>query len=432
MASSSTKVDSYTRNSFSVDYSDYSSDETDEVEPPQRHPAVEVIVDAPRTSAVPESDSDSEIISISDDSAVEPESPTSSPPVHEEAGAPKIPELILDTIKMHEERRRALEVSDPNYAAHFIENVPIYEATSDQESSYADEDVFDESLPRHRSSWKARSPVETAPYPPDWTCNADTCRADHRQPSPSDAAMAKPPQPSTRAPPFAIPTVRLPGMDQITSRLSPDAAVEYCTRSPYAWAGQNSVLWEAPAVPRGGYPYCNDPEMAPAHQDYDWAATSQWNTPMPAEYQAESTRAPIPIQGFGESSVKAGKKRKLDEVEETTAMSNVSIPEQHKSTATEAMSNEAQVPESVNTGSQTYDLLPIEVTQTVESLKSPPAPKVASPRKKHKRSKDDTGARHTKKGSSFAKLAATALVGAAVGVAGTILGLVALPPDFFV
>ena len=438
MASSSNKVENYSRNSFSVDYSDFSSDEIEEAEPPRHDPMVEVIIDAPRPFAVPESDTDSEIVSISDDSADEPESPTSSPLGPEEAGAPKVTETTLDII-MREEQQKALEVPESTSVVNLRDTdprvqsseSPLFEATADQESLYADEDVFDGSMPKHRP-WKLRTTGTTPPIPHNEVESADNDRTDHRQPSPSDAAMAKPPQPSTRAPPFAMPAMRLPGIDQVTSTLSPHATLGSDIRNCYAWAGQNAVLYEAPAVPRQENSYWTPADTVPAYQDYDWAATSQWNTPMPAEFQAPSTCVARPAQVVGESSVKAGKKRKLDEVEEATAVSIVSTPEQYERLPTESLSNEAQVPDSLNTGSQTYNLLPIEVSQTIDSLKSPRPPGIASPRKKHKKCREDSGARHTKRGSGFARLAATALAGAAVGVAGTIFGLVALPPDFFV
>jgi hypothetical protein len=89
-------------------------------------------------------------------------------------------------------------------------------------------------------------------------------------------------------------------------------------------------------------------------------------------------------------------------------------------------------PTAVQAGEREVSADPvIDVDSVAEMIKSP-APAVAEPvRKKQKTDQVDAGG-HATGGSSYTKFAVTALAGAAAGAIGTILGLAALPQDFFV
>lgn len=130
----------------------------------------------------------------------------------------------------------------------------------------------------------------------------------------------------------------------------------------------------------------------------------------------EPTPIMAPLLATDPSS-SAGRKRKADAINEESSLIPGSIEDPTRQPADVIMFDP----------SSSLDLQPI--VETVETISIPyPAPT----RKKVKKSKRDTGSRKPIIKSTVTKYVATALAGAALGAAGTIWGLVALPKDFFV
>lgn len=248
-----------------------------------------------------------------------------------------------------------------------------------------------------------------------------------RDPSPSDAAMVKPVVDSVRGPPFepvASPTA--------ASSIKPELE----TRSDNAWAGHNAVLYD-PSMPLmtpvyDPYPYpMAAPSMINPH------AVPQWNPMLNSYYQQQPHEAMPFAQDQRSWLPQVDRKRKADEMskdEEAEFRGSASAlrPEPPTVTPTRMVQERYSATSDgtiVHVGTTN---VPVLTVSSVADLIKSPTPAAAEPtRKKQKRSERDSG-RRTVQGSSYAKFAVTALAGAAVGAVGAVLGLAALPQDFFV
>ena len=235
-----------------------------------------------------------------------------------------------------------------------------------------------------------------------------------RDPSPSDAAMVKPP-PHARLQPFGemaseSPIPEIPSVLPSYISIPPEPS-----RNTRAWAGHNSVLYEE--VPQDSFAMSQDwPALAYKH-DGGVSPANSYGLPLPMSMNYDSLSA-LPEAAAAPATIHSAptlsQKRKADHMSDD----DVLVPDTNLA---------APVPAAQEPTINPSELNPVVMLETIESIKSPePA------RKKVKKHKHDSGSRKSKKHSSFAKFAATAFAGAAVGAAGTIWGLVSLPNDWFV
>ena len=242
-----------------------------------------------------------------------------------------------------------------------------------------------------------------------------------REPSPSDAAMVKPP-PQTLSGPFnppmspAEPRTVLSNMPPYL----PEPSQSQPGRSASAWAGHNSVLYDAMPQPFDYMPYFPDPPpQASGPADFGWCGYRPDTVdlthldPLRYHYSHGLNSTTSPVLPARDVAPGPSQKRKADQISED----NVLVPDTNKDVPAQDVAMSTVDP---------AELHPIVVTETTESIKSPqPA------RKKVKKNKHDTGARKHSRGSTFAKYAATAVVSAAAGAVGALGILVALPEKYF-
>ena len=232
-----------------------------------------------------------------------------------------------------------------------------------------------------------------------------------RDPSPSDAAMVKPVSEAVRAPPFT-------GQ---ASQQEPSASINpgLVFRPESAWAGHNSVLYDAPLSVPSMSDFYRNPVPPPMPRTY--AAAAWGATPLDFFNQTPAQVAATPpysahLPSFAQP---LSRKRKAEDMEEGVDAFGPS--------------GEAPVVKSMpaaQEGERLDDEIPL-LHSVADTLKSPAPPTTDSPRKKQKTEKNKARIR-AQKGTSFTKYAMTALTGAAIGAVGTVLGLAALPQDFFV
>jgi hypothetical protein len=371
---------------------------------------------------VPESDvSDDQLSIISDESLLSDEdSPTSSPMDH---FGPE--EAVPTSLQSEQKRSEARDHID---------------IVADEDSYYEDSSIFDDDDeeprrlgPDHEAEqaskcWQS-SPLDVprpgrdlsqssllSPSPP----KARAMRA----PSPSDAAMAKSAA-EARSPPFGQTLPHIPPPPAMHDDSYYPSRVRltqtHAERNASAWAGHNSGLYDTfppSMVAETYFPAAQAMRNQPADIIYtfhdDTRNTQDWYSGIPHQFSF----APLEPIDFPEAST--GQKRKADIISDD----DVVAEQPDRQLEVQAASDSSLAP-TVDPAA----LQPIVVTENVERIKSPPAEPA---RKKIKKHKQDSGARDPAKPSTFAKYAATAIAGAAVGAAGTIWGLVSLPKDFFV
>ncbi|ETN38142.1 uncharacterized protein HMPREF1541_07766 [Cyphellophora europaea CBS 101466] len=409
-------------------------------------------VDPPRRFTVPESDYSDDLVSIiSDDSANDHESPSSSPVVLQEEVT-----LISEKSAQHASdfeghaSQHARQISEeiaspaqrpwlqsqlPNVAALLeneaerlsaVKHAPVscsHEddyGVGDEESEGEEVDDFDEI-----DEFESQDP---APAEPSFSLEVPVVAMSQRDPSPSDAAMVKPTTAMSRAPPF----------DQQSPPVQDGAEVkpESGLRSDNAWAGHNAVLHE-PLPPMMAPMYDAYSPISMPDQAFDHMYQVGYYAP-PFAIPPTTPVMPAVLQRQTYPAPRVGRKRKasdmseIDEAathEEAAAMLSSATPE--LASASTAPSDDLATDVEPNVQAPV-----ITVTETVDSIKSPPPAALEPVRKKQKRSTADSGARAPGDGPTFAKLAGTALVGATFGATfgaiGVILALAALPQDFFV
>lgn len=414
--SSSTRVNEEPRNTFSADFSDDESEleQPREIPSSERDSSIEV-VEARIGFAAPESDVSDIISIVSDDPPAEQESPTSSPLCSHEQ----------DSVEGKDAEVITIDPTDP---------FPIPEITLEEELLGDPEEAFSNQFKApDRIMLSSISSLHDRPTAlqatPDTFLSVE--HREVRQPSPSDAAMVKSVAPVQRAPPFPPSQYDHDSFssDWTAAFQTLDPIVKANNRNENAWAGHNSVLYESCVMPDN--PFSQNQASGCQHQQQP--SIAPWRKlPVPTETRMPEDEMPEERHVRWESSVGKGKKRKLDDIEpdviDPTALSYTD----EGTLNTTLNPTEAQAVPSVSFEWQPNDLIPLEVTQSIESLKSPPPSVIESPRKKHKKNKEDRGARHAKKGSGFMRVAATALAGAAIGAVGTVFALASLPQDFFV
>lgn len=413
-----------------------------------REPSVEIVMPPTSTFTVPESDDGSprgtwvsgeeededeedDDLLFSEDSLTDEESPSSSPttkkpeeekPAGNLAVATSIPildALFADRTTTNLSQRKGHEPIDMTEKARFDSD----EACDGE--SYA-EDELD-----HEYS----DPPEQVDVPTTQAENLETndigiftsakvSHAQARPPSPSDAAMAKPsaePSSSTTsgAPPFS------PYYNPLLYRQS-SLAVDNPTvsgRSSSAWAGHNSVLYET--VPRPSMQEPQAPSQQPALYYPDCVLPASYNPAFKSQDSSVLASAPpvsymsiaslVQPQQLQDESDKS-KKRKADQISSDTFDSNQSHPDYLSNMLTCGTGVlDAGLPKVPNSS---IEVAATALTNSIE----------IQPRKKVKKT-------HTKAEglprSSFVKMTAATIAGMAIGAVGTIIGLAALPQDYF-
>ncbi len=238
-----------------------------------------------------------------------------------------------------------------------------------------------------------------------------------REPSPSDAAMVKPP-PQPRSGPFGEDLTSIQPLPNFPSYLS-QPTISQPGRSATAWAGHNSVLYDS--IPQPAFDYTayfpDPPPQASGSADFGWCGYQPDITDQadlgPTRYVYDRGITAPALPAF-HTALGTRQKRKADHISEDIIL----VPDTNK----DMPAHNAAMPTVHPT-----ELHPIVVTETTESIESPEPAK-----KKVKKNKHDSGARKVSKRSTFAKYAATAVVSAAAGAVGAIGLLVALPKEYFV
>ncbi|KAJ9603832.1 hypothetical protein H2200_011353 [Cladophialophora chaetospira] len=465
------------RNSFSVDY--YSGDEISseilgeqeeddyEIYEEERHiseadddiqiiqdsarqPSIEIIMPPTRTFTVPESDDGStregsSHAEISDEEV--DESPVSSPIIpgnaneaETETEAKKSKIVTLSTscsIAPGESasNRGQPETSQPSAAGHVDVNEVTYWSESDESSevsSYAGDEPWNDHFASFGESYNASCHDEIAGPSiagPSSSSGATQHQEHIRPPSPSDAAMPKPPghlpKPfTTSAPPFnTFQPHGAPGSDMAGAALRPSSA----------WAGHNSVLWEpmppynlpAPLPPAFSYPR---PEFG-SYQAPSMAMSTQPMSPL---------SIPSLVEQQSERNKGISRKRKADDMSSDDSQSGGPLPE----LASSDVENIYQFPikeDGTTSGPATVAMedvttaytttVPSEPASTVEVDESVSSAVTEPPRKKVKTRK--AGSSKASR-NGLVKMAAATITGMAIGAVGTIIGLAALPQEYFV
>lgn len=417
------------RNYFTVDYSD------DDIESESSMISNgDISQPLPHYFAVPESDLSDEIISIASDDGPhsDQESPTSSPLALSGYEA-RCNDSKENQHPLRGVRPRGLSLGSDDRRSPSLGDSVADDEHPDQDSYYEDSDIFDEDAGKEQPMSSA--PAVSSNQQPQGSVGASQSgllavpvARPNRDPSPSDAAMVKPAV--LRCPPFETtrPTIHpLPSFFAPQNQGLPQPPPNPFERNASAWAGHNSILYDAfsPCVIETGVP--NDP-----FDRYDAANSAGESGQFPGLSVSLSDFDALGGPAIGlhtdngllnapplDVMPNAGQKRKADLISDDIVLVEDSINEPT-----------AQAAQAITlTTIDPTDLQPNVVTETIESLESPPT---APARKKLKKHKHDSGARQRGKRSTFAKYAATAMVGAAVGAIGTIWGLVTLPKDFFV
>ena len=384
--------------------------------------------------SVPESDVSDEINSVvsNDDPISEPESPTSSP-IDSLGHWNKSPQVTESRrlVRGHRlspapEDRLSPSLGEQQQGGDYYD----YDDYSGEESYYDDSSIFDGeeevvyAVPgmdqTALSEGHIYSPVNIpepgidSSQPYSLMPSSPLERYVAREPSPSDAAMVKPPA-QTLSGPFDAPMSPSEPRSLPPANLHPlsEPSQSQLGRNASAWAGHNSVLYDA--MPQ---PFDNTAYFASGHADYGWCTYRPHETDLThmdlGLHHYCATPPPPPAFPAVYAAPGPSQKRKADQISDD----NVLVPESNTNVPAQASSMPTVDP---------AELHPIMVTETTESIKSPePA------RKKVKKNKHDSGARTQSKRSTFAKYAATAVVSAAAGAVGALGLLVALPEKYFV
>jgi hypothetical protein len=239
----------------------------------------------------------------------------------------------------------------------------------------------------------------------------------HRDPSPSDAAMVKP---------F-------------------NAGMQSNWANNYNWtqnlgtgnSGMGANPWNTwPAAPadglyessifptRDGYTESEFPTVEPSLYVQPVALSTNMLGHAPDHTRTTSPSGVTTTKHCPSPLMKA-RKRKADEVEEDDDEAIVPT----SLIGSPIIDSVAATPEAdAAVDSDSGEAPVITVSSVADIIKSPAPAQAESPRKKQKTHKHDRRSKRT----SFTKYAVTALTGAAIGAVGTVLGLAALPQDFFV
>ncbi|KIX00622.1 uncharacterized protein Z518_09687 [Rhinocladiella mackenziei CBS 650.93] len=480
------------RNSFSADYSEedpdselyddredegnkteedhYDDNESEEPEEPEdktevagdslRAQSIEIVI-PPRTFTVPESDDSDAGSYISGEDIYEKESPASSPIVlsdtNEVKGEEPVEvsdsevENVPPTHHHHPARPVAHPVnsSDETLNSGQIQKVSLTDDSSEDYAHGEDDACHEELVPQSMTSAESmpKAPGLIGHFDPSTVASKNPLTISYhsetiRTPSPSDAAMVKPSIESHFSPPFS---------QQTPSAAVSDGAPGEPGRSTSAWAGHNSVLYEP--MPHGqvmsGYgaqEVIPAPQLLPSMSFMDnWESSSFEPTYLFQDSSSfltgshQTSRVSIANIVAGPPTEKPlepksnSLKRKADQTSSDSTLGDAAgspelvSAESDESAAVVAQGslgeeNQENKDQSHTTPDPVREVAVNKVTSDAEM----------PPRKKVKKSKSRQTEERGKATGNFVKIAAAAMAGMAIGTVGTIVGLAALPQDYFV
>ncbi|ETI24871.1 hypothetical protein G647_04241 [Cladophialophora carrionii CBS 160.54] len=292
--------------------------------------------------------------------------------------------------------------------------------------SYADDELENEYSDPLETDYIPSSQTEAAPS--SSMMNATMPPEHGRAPSPSDAAMVKPSGESANlassaAPPFpSYPQYDLPfcGFVHPAGRPGPDLA------------DNNSAFGEPVPRPPAQQRFQFDSAYHPSHTTCPPVYATPFAFQAPAVPPPAHPLSPLSIaslvQQQPEEESKGSKKRKADQICSDTLHANAAHSEFGSSEIgdlnTAPLPNDADIASpTVETGEPSQPALAMEVAGRLHATNSEP------PRKKARRTKSRAGER---RGNGIIKMAAATITGMAIGAVGTVIGLAALPQDYFV
>ena len=385
--------------------------------------------------SVPESDISDDIISvISDEDPISDEESPVSSPIDSIGRANKTTQNkenhVTRDVSADERLSPSLGARHNDDSDLYAGEDSYYEDSSvfedDEEVAYIEHEMDQSEYPAEVASSQlnvprlgrpASQPILLSPSPPP--------ERHARDPSPSDAAMVK--QASQgRSPPFgeALPRMPTPEVSTNVPSYLAQSSSSQPGRNTAAWAGHNSILYDAMPLSAFGTTYPDQVPHSSRLDNFDWSAYRPVDTSLPNfdsshySFDLEAPSTSMAATTALNTNLSKGKKRKADHISDD----NVLVPDSNGDAPAQAAQDDDDPMPTIDLA----DLQPIVVTEAIESIKSPEPPK-----KKVKKHRHDSGARKSAGGSTFAKYAATALASAAVGAAGTIWALVALPKDYF-
>jgi len=462
------------RNSFRVDYSEEEGEELDDdsdvdiIGESVRDPSLE-IVSSPLTFVAPESDGSDRDSFSSEDAPYDHESPTTSPFGISDAGkqadhgpsttaaelSPAISVLEIPSLPLH------LGGRPPQVSEHTEQN-PICVDDDDVESDYQRDPIDGESTTEQSNGCSLVSPGSNPPddsttSPPGVmepvTYSGLAYNHPPRAPSPSDAAMVKPcndrglaspvtPQPwcsgevdlmtydSGRPGPVWATYNSVSG-EQVPSTFS-------IAPSYHSVETNESILPPAPVIRDPGQPSVEPGVDIPTIPSVTLHETAE-DIHMPPAPHAPPYAAKVSIDDIldkstqhadSSASKESNLKRKVDQISDGLTsepytgllFSSSTVDPLDGSDGSKVSPADAHLPDApqliISPSSSISDPIPvIELDQP--------------PRKKVKKNKKKQAKVENRSGGSIVKYAAAALAGIAVGAAGTIFGLAALPTDYF-
>ncbi|EXJ73831.1 uncharacterized protein A1O5_03593 [Cladophialophora psammophila CBS 110553] len=442
--SSDPEEEDYRSSETNNDYTSEPGNEVDVVQDSVREPSIEIVVPEVRTFAVPDSDDASNAGShVSGADVSDEDSPTSSPLIPSDVHEDKL-RFNDDSSHLCHGTRTPPASPDHTKPSHVLitrsvqqaELLPAIDDDGPEEDSYGDDELENEYSDSLGSLLippiKIESPVKYSASCMSTLGAAD--QAEHvRAPSPSDAAMVKPSielaHPVTlAAPPF--PTFHLSGQHSETM----DSNVEQ-GRSTSAWAGHNSVLYEPVAHqlvpeqsasvynPYASYTSCTD------------SFTFQPPTmPTSAPPPSPLSIASIVAQQQTPKNSEGSKKRKADQISADEPLdSNPASSGLYSSDVGDVLATTAISGNGSASGKTLLSPSPptLEVDESVSTKDTEMHATKKAKKMKVKSKKQRVSVRGSGSGS-FAKTAGATIAGMAIGAVGMLVGLLALPEDYFI
>lgn len=394
-----------------------------------RDPSIEIIV-PPRTFSVPESDISDLGSYASGEERFDGDTSTSSPVVPSDAHEDKEVSYGDQAAQV----QSPAPVIAPDNASHHSADFPVDDSEHDY---FEDEESDDEPLSGSITS----TPFVSVVIPPPE--DSRPLQAEHpgtqlgpaRTPSPSDAALAKPTFESFMAPPFIHHGPQPTFLNPVSAQ----------SRLNTAWAGHNSVLYDPmpannPAQLHPGTAYF--PGYQPSGQfgsaPYDNGFAFYQPSPLMVPPQASRVSIAnivdqVPSQESTESTGPSSLKRKADQISSeltpkgtlTSSEPNAMSPGENKlrAGATDAIGEDSSALQN-NQHDQLASNVEAVVNESTQTMQMPP-------RKKARKSHATTEEKRATGNGGFIKMASVVAASMAIGVVGTIVGLAALPQDYF-
>lgn len=443
-----------------------SDGEAEVVQDSIRQARVESMVPQSRTFAVPESDVSEPSSWSSDGKGSDVDSPTSSPvgpseKTEDKSRATSKASVFESAIASTEVQSTALfhatsptlfattntsSEHGPRYLASLmnVSNDDGYHGDGIEQSDHSDQSDHSRDLsyplppthPEYSTSLFVES-CESSSHRSNSNISSTPQKEAVRAPSPSHAALAKPSMEPLPAPPF---------IQESQPKGIADDASSGQARSSNAWAGHNYVLYE-PMPPRfihdalGPAHVTSTISYAPAPVPVPQSLNNMvWLPQYPADPRDHMSKIPAPAfpdQQHREDSLgpsNATLKRKADQMtSDTTLHFETAIPDLDKSDFADSAATAVHDKDLAGTTNNAATDLQIVVESGAKAREDTPLQEAElPPRKKVKKSKNESGERSDDAGGSLMKLAAATVAGMAIGTIGTIVGLAALPPDYFI